>query len=251
MHAELFIRPSAVAKWRNGDVVEALSGKRIKVMRTGDLCSIKTCPFTRDGLRESDSLARWFREHTYQWRFDVASKTEVIRTELATGFQSVEDWGMLMVEARFSDPVEIPRLEVYLNRRRAHHTPVLFGEPGKEFWYGGRQNFNHMDRVWEQIRRLGPEREEDHESLILSENCRRRFFCVKTEDITEDEEAVMKREDRDPETNELIYQRVNKVEWAGLQGMTRGRRSRVKDPRTATDMRQLLEVFPKAIVEPH
>src|SRR5690606_7585327 len=117
--------------------------RRIKCCHAGNICHIRKAKRNPDGLILSTELARDWYENTHLYRFERVSEREVLRINL------VED-----KEEIFSDKTEQSiDVPLFIARRKMKWDHYLFGEVGREIWYGGKKNFSEdkIDLIWNAI----------------------------------------------------------------------------------------------------
>jgi hypothetical protein len=136
--AEVLIKIGNGANYADGDIIAAFNRRCIRSVYAQAICHVKHEGPT--GRRSLTSLARDFREATHQYRFERIDADRVKRIEIATGLEEV--FGRESID-----------VELFVRRRLRHSRHSIFGSPGSEIWYGGRQDYNHdsLDAVWSKI----------------------------------------------------------------------------------------------------
>ena len=102
--------------------------------------------FTYEGLRPANCLAAKFMILTRQYRFDRLSTTHVLRTNLRT--REAEEFS-----DRTNEKGEYIYVQKFIDRRVKSNRHLIFGQKGREFWFGGRRHVEHsdLDKVWAEI----------------------------------------------------------------------------------------------------
>lgn len=131
--AELLICVTSAArpavKYRDGDVLLALNDRRILAVHAQGLARTYGRGFKSNGLRP-DGLPRSIRERVATWRYERVSEHEVLRTHLPTGVQDV-------LGPTPNDHGEVTRPALKLAKKLQSDKHAVFGETGREVWYGG------------------------------------------------------------------------------------------------------------------
>ncbi len=75
--------------FEDGDVICAFNRRRIRQVHAEGICHVRRAPRNGSGLIRLDAVIRDWYEATHQYRNERVSRTEVLRTEIATGTQEV------------------------------------------------------------------------------------------------------------------------------------------------------------------
>ncbi|MDP3911641.1 MAG: hypothetical protein Q8Q14_14745 [Gemmatimonadales bacterium] len=216
--AEVLLTVRAQSGYGDGDVLCAFSRRRIRCCHAAMLCHVRKAGVTRAGLRR-DGLARDAQEIVYQYRFARVSAADVERTDLATG--DVVTFGP--TPTIIDGKRQHMDVAAFVRRRVRHANHRVFGTPGREVWYGGRQDMSDaaLDRVWARIEHHTGRRDDEpvHTRWPLTPHELRVFLAVPMEDFTDDEAApwvAPEYDDSDPENPVLVSKRRHRVAWRDL-----------------------------------
>jgi len=143
------------AEYEDGDIIAALSDRRIKHVHSAALCHKKHADRRSNGLIVNDSLTHDYCKQIYEYRFERLSRDELRITRLPDGstirIKSGEPF------TGFDGREQHMEIEEFVRRRRhsddsRDHLP-MFGEDGGEIWYGGRCDFSEttLDTIWDAI----------------------------------------------------------------------------------------------------
>lgn len=169
--------------------------------------------------RNSNSVAKDFEEMSYRYRFDRVSKHEVKRLEIDTGEEHIV--GALPVE--IDGKQQHIMVDQFVKRRLEHHGHRMYGEPGSEFWFGGRMKRDYetilkiRDHVYERLGKNIEDRGNAPEGppwpVGLVERFSYLFFDV--EELTKDRKEELARPIYDAfrAEPEILYKRNHFVDW--------------------------------------
>jgi hypothetical protein len=179
---ELLIKIGDGANCADGDIIAAFNRRRVRSAHAQSICHVKHESPT--GRRTLTSLARDFREATHQYRFERIGADRVKRIEIATGTEDV--FGRESID-----------VGLFVRRRLRHSRHSIFGSPGSEIWYGGRQDYSHnsLDAVWSKIAEK-TDLTEDRPEFCLWPMGRldiRHFLAVRIVDFSDTEAAELVR----------------------------------------------------------
>lgn len=217
--------------YRDGDVMLAVNDRRIKQVHAQHLCHYKHVGFNSDGLRPVGSLPELYAENVWEYRFNRVSKTEVMRTELATSKQS-------MVEG--IDAV------AYVRRATQASNHMIFGTTGNEYWFGGRKRparTADLSIVWAGIEAKTPYREENFTRWPFSDYELKGWLAIAVDDFDDRTRGEMEKPlyDYPPNTPDVKVKVVNKashrVDWQNLPGLSSGTRTNILAPKVKVDVR--------------
>lgn len=155
--AELTVKIGDGAGYSDGDVISAYNRRAIGCRWAEFRCHPKFAARERGRIVPGGVAQDWF-EATHAYRFERVSETEIRRVEIATGKE--ETFGPTP-NAR-GERVDVP---LFIARRLAHPNNRIFGAPGAELWYGGRQDRSAaaVAKVWTAIEKKTAFRRADHE----------------------------------------------------------------------------------------
>ena len=86
--AELLLKIDDGSNYRDGDVIAAFNRRQIRRDHAERFCHVRDVAKTAEGLRPINSLPRWFREYTHQYRTERVGKYYAERVEIATGIRT-------------------------------------------------------------------------------------------------------------------------------------------------------------------
>lgn len=167
------------------DIIHVFTDTDISKVHCHHICHVDNFGFNSNGLRP-ESLASDLRRNTFQYLFQRVSQNTLIRHSLLTGEQ-IEFSNIPKVVDGISQYIDIP---YFLDRHRRYHTHQIFGEPGAEYWFGGNQYYDKLDKVWDCIHDKTSLRHKDdiYQKYPHKEDILRRYLCVKLDsDITIEE----------------------------------------------------------------
>jgi len=162
---------------KDGDIICAATDLRIKHVHADAICSRSIAGFNQHGLRDPLTLIDSYLQNTSTYKFQRTDETVADRVLLADG--TTEEIS-LQPNAR-GEYMDVP---LFILRRLKHARHLIFGTPGSEYWYGGRQIINHaaLNKVWHKIETDTPEREVDHRSFPLTDAEKRGWFAMTVDD---------------------------------------------------------------------
>lgn len=196
--------------WQDGDIIVAPNDRRISQLHLENLCHVKKEGFTHNG-RRPDGLARTYREKVCQYRFERVSGRTIRRVNLWT--DEVEE---------FSDlpNAKGERIDVPLFVARALNNPkhAIFGTPGAEVWYGGRQDFSssNLDKVWPMAEDELEMNRTDFTFHPWGSEDLKRHLALKVDDFDDERSAGYVAAEVNELTSATIQRRVSKVNWKEL-----------------------------------
>lgn len=157
--ADLLVKVGAGASYEDGDILNGFNRRRIRCVHAEELCHLKHEGYTYYGLRDLNALARDLREACCQYRFERVSPTEVERVTIATGDRQLFSDIPVLIDGKWQ-AIDVGE---FLKRRVRHPRHGIFGSPGAEIWYGGREDRSHaaLDQVWTAIETKTPRRESE------------------------------------------------------------------------------------------
>jgi hypothetical protein len=221
--------------YQSGDILCAFNQKRIGLVHASHICHPKKFGFSSSGLRQPGTLLERMLRRSYQYKFQRVSRTEVERMDLAT----------LDVEI-FSDKTR-PRahVEQYVFQRKLHARHLLFGSPGREYWFLGRYRPD-VDAIWAEIEEHSPERRVDHQLHPLSERVKRAFLALRLSADFDDQAAADMTAQEVDEEGTVLRKRTHMVDWRALDLGVLARD--IEDRSLAIDVRELVSLDRAAVV---
>jgi hypothetical protein len=233
--AELVLAVRDQTNYQSGDILCAFNERRIGCVHAEHICHPKKFGFSSSGLRQPVTLLERMLARSYQYKFQRVSRTEVERMDLAT----------LDVEV-FSDKTR-PRthVEQYVFERKRLERHLIFGTPGREYWFGGRYRPD-VDAIWTEIEEHSPERRVDHQLWPLSEREKRAFLALRLSADFDDEAAAdMTAQEVDEEGN-VLRKRTRMVDWRALDLGVLARD--IEDRTKPIDVRELVSLDRAVVV---
>jgi hypothetical protein len=183
--AEILLRvrdSDAINGTKDGDIICAATDLRIKHIHADTICTRSNVAFNRHGLRDPLTLIDVYLQNTCTYKFQRTSEAAVDRILLEDG--TTEE-----ISSQPNARGEYMDVPLFILRRLQHARHLIFGTPGNEYWYGGRQVINHtaLDEVWHKIETDTPEREIDHRMFPLTVAEKRGWFAMTVDDGGEPE----------------------------------------------------------------
>lgn len=160
---ECLIHPQTTGTAEDGDVGVYLRREQIRIAHVTRIANHRTAGFTRDGLRPALCLAKKAQEIFYRYRFERVGS-------IVEKYDILDPANPLLV-GTYGAPGSVGGVNhnvdghMYVHEFLAKATATknhrVFGTPGREFWYGGREDFSesNIDSVWQAIETDTPERE--------------------------------------------------------------------------------------------
>lgn len=232
--AELALKIGRGANYDDGDILCAFNLRRIRCTHAQHICHRRLAD-----MRDLNSVARDWYEITHQYRFERVSRTEIKRVTLATMDEVIIDGTPRLIDGKMQHMA----VEEYVRRRRSHPRHKLFGEKGKEFWYGGRHDFSQpkVDLVWDAIEAKTPNvRTGFNRWPVGRQDLKSHLFLPVTD--FDDTEAVRlvapELDETDPDNPIVLQKRLRQVHWRDYVP-TRDH-SRVEDKAIEVDLREAI-----------
>lgn len=176
--AELLIKIGDGANYSDGDVLCAFSDRAITCVHAQHICHHKRAKRNQSGLLVRDSLTAAFMDRVSQYRFERVSATEIERILLTDGTR--ERFGAESIDVR-----------LFVRRRKANPNCIMFGEDGREVWYGGRTDFSlpAIAKVWDHIESNSDNRRSDEKHRLWSMGRLdiRSHLAIRTEAMDDDD----------------------------------------------------------------
>jgi len=170
---ELLIRTKGSSnpkRYQDGDIVAAFSAYRILWARA----QVRTKPdgFTSDGLRATSSLCFYFHKATAAWMFERIANRIVQRTDLEANATD-------LVSSTPNAAGEYMHVAEHLKIKTAHPKHLIFGQPGREVWFGGRRDNLDLHSLWaDVIETHSPHRHDDNLTWPFTEREKRTCLCI-------------------------------------------------------------------------
>lgn len=216
-------------RYRRGDVVCAMNRRRIRATHAEHLCHPSKAARSASGLILPGQLSEHWYARTHRYRFDRVSQTEVLRTDLALGSADV----LGPTPNASGESMDVP---MFLARRLRQEGSPIFGQPGRESWYGVALPLDHvrLDLVWAAIEEHSDRREADHQEWPWTPRERSAFLPMAAEDFddaradelvsSETEEGT---DERGRRVETVLQRRLHSVDYRAL--LSAADRSRAED----------------------
>ena len=160
---------SSLSSYRDGDIVQAFSMRRIYAHHAHHKCHVRNFDFTTDGMRVADPLLVKFLEKTNTYKFERLNSNDVKRTNLITGEESI-------FNTTPNDNGERINVYQYVSRRLKNKNHLIFRSNGLEYWYGKSRSDIDVDSVWNDIETHTNFLQSDHIHFPLSNTEKRMFL---------------------------------------------------------------------------
>jgi hypothetical protein len=182
--AELLLKIGTVGPapaYQDGDIVVALTDRRIGQVHLDHLCHVFNYGLNKDGWRPLDTLAQKYRESTHQFRFERLDEKTVLRTNILTGAK--EEFG-----EKNNKKKEHIYVTEYLARQLGHPGHCIFGDKGREVWYGGTidTSVKTLDSFWPLVEDELHVKKADHILWPFSDHELKHFLALKVDDFGDD-----------------------------------------------------------------
>lgn len=204
--------------YQDGDVLHAFNDRQIGWVHAWHILDPRKGQTNFHGLRVKGGPAFYHCEATREWRFERLGATTVLRTNLWTTAQDV---------------VEMPNLQLFLNRRTARADHIIFGTPGAECWHGGGTDMSatKVDELWAWLEGNTNKRRAAHRKWMWSDKALSKYLILPVLDMRD--EIVRRAEgvemdydslqpEYDPElgigTN-IVRKRRASVNWRAMPGI--------------------------------
>jgi hypothetical protein len=229
--AELLLKIGDGANYEDGDILCAFNDRRIQLVHAEHICRVGKAG-TQNGnrLRPNDSLTRMFLEKTRQYRFERISRAEVKRVTIATGQQAT--FGPMAAAGG-----EHMHVQEHVDRLLRHPRHAVFGEPGREIWYGGRTRHTHdaLDAIWSEIEERTEYRRADHRRWPAGEQDLVSHLLITVDDFSDADAAELVAPLDAPGRK---AKRRHWVSWQALQALE-GQVPRIESRRARVDVRDV------------
>lgn len=238
-HAEIMIETGMHQSFEDGDVVCCFNRRRIRHKNSESLCHVRHAGFGPEGTRVPDSLPEQFFKHTYRYKYQRVSATEVMRTDLNDQSQELQG----------PDKIDVA---LFLARRLQHPRHAIFGSIGSEYWYGGeaqRATWGNVQLVWQEIEDRTPEREVNYLNYPQGVSDLRHYLVISANDLTDEESSALTdslRDETDPENPVTLKKRARFIDWRSLRDVVE---ADVLDPAKAVDIRGIREHVHQVITQ--
>lgn len=245
--AELILKIEPGAGYEDGDVLCAFNRRAIRCCHAQHICHVRQAQRNGSGLILTTDVARDWYEATHQYRFNRASATEVMRTEIAT--DASELFGPTPNER--GEAIDV---RLFIRRRKLKPDHHLFGEDGAEIWYGGNVDTSNarLDRVWTAIETKTPNRRTDFPRWPMGRLDVRHHLPIRVDEFDDDARDVLVSQEldaTDPENPVLVKKRRHRIDWRNALQLTDADRERVLDRSQEFDLREVREFTRTTVVQ--
>ncbi len=195
--------------YQDGDIVCAFNDRRIKCCHAEMICHPRKEGFNSHGLRIPKGLAQLFYDNTHQYKFERLNKVEMKRINLITGEEEI--FGA--TPNTNGEYIDVP---LFISKRISNKNHVIFGQEGREYWYGGKKDFStkNIGKVWINIEDRTVFKESDHKRWPFSHREKKAFLIIDTDDFGDVvSDLLVSREDKN---GKMIRKRKNMVDWKNL-----------------------------------
>lgn len=239
--------------YRDGDVVSAYNRRAIRKNHAQRICCLDRLPngqfarLNRNGRVPDTDVLKDFNDAVFAFKIERLSATEAIKTRLSDVATVRCTTGRTYVDFDGRDRVMHVGL-LFERKVRTWETAdasgvPLFGTPGRDVFYYGKQNYSHaaMDIVWAAIESKTPHREADYPDWPASDEELRRFLFVRVADFDDPMAALLESpllDESDPDNPVILKRRRHGVGWRTELSLDGTTISRVDDPVEKIDLRQ-------------
>jgi len=257
--AEIFLKVGDASvnpeAYKDGDIVCAFNDNRIRCVHAQHICfkrleTGRRFKLNGAGLVPNASLAKDYLQTVHQFKYERLGKETLRITQLSDN-QSIEITSNIPFQNSFDKnktqymdiPLFVKRSIRTMRETNARGIPV-FGEPGKEIWYGGKTDVSasNISQVWDAIEtktenvradlqfKLWPSGAQDlksHLSLLVND-----FDDTEAESLAEPLMDLT-----DPENPVLLKKRKNMVSWKDIILISELTQTNVLDSTVSVDLR--------------
>ncbi|WP_455387612.1 hypothetical protein [Petrachloros mirabilis] len=152
------IKVGAGSNYDDGDVLCAFNRRAIRCVHAQHICHYRRAKRNVSGLILNTEVARDYFELTHQYRFERVSADTVKRVILSSGAEE-------LLGNTPNGSGERIDVRAYVRRRKLQPNHRLFGEDGREVWYGGSVDLSSrvLDRIWAKIEEKTAHRESSYD----------------------------------------------------------------------------------------
>lgn len=211
-------RSADPADYKDGDILAVWPRRFIRCVHAQHICHPRIAARNGGGLIPLTEVARDWYERTHQYRFERVSATEVRRTDLDTLEEDVLS-GTQNADGEAMD------VALFIQRRKQRLDNYLFGTPGAEVWYGGRQEHSHakLDQVWNAIETKTAHREQNFSDWPAGVQDVKSHLLLRMNDMLDAEAETLVAPEldlTDPNNPVTIRKRARKVDWRALRELS-------------------------------
>ena len=208
--------PEGDSDFQVGDVVHAFNRKRILTVHAEMITNTRNFSFTSQGLREPDTLLDIYLRNAREFKFERVGSTEVKKINLATGEETI-------IGNEPNEEGEHMDVPFYIQRRLKHERHLIFGQPGREYWYGGSENITEekLDRIWDAIEEKTEHRRDEVTGYPVDAGEQDEFRLIPVVDFSDEKAGELTAVQGEEESSQRKYQLdVDKLREADGGGIT-------------------------------
>jgi hypothetical protein len=197
-------------EYKDGDVVTAFNDRRISQVHVNRICHVNKFGFNIDGLRPVNTLAQYMLEKTRQYKFVRVSKKAVKRINL---LKLNED----IITDVPNASGEYMHVDLFLQYKRATINHKVFGNTGKEIWYGGNTIYTeaNLNTVWTEIESKTSETKANNNRWPVT-NLEKKHFLALTVDDGDDTTFTELMSPITNSSNDILIKRLHYIDWQNL-----------------------------------
>lgn len=241
--ANLILKVNDESDYRDGDILVACNKNKILTTHAAHICRSKERD--QQGIFIS-SLHQYWLESISEYKFERLSSIECRITRLADGqikrFRSNEFF------TGFNGKPSIMDIPLYVNRRLSNGKKPMFGEKGKEVWYGGKTSVseNSINLIWNRIEQESNFLRKNHIKWPVGNQEVKSHFIISTSEFTDREQSLLTSpafsEDR------VVEKRAFTIPWKEI-GLDKYIKNFVDDKLISLDIRDIYYFFCEEIIK--
>jgi len=221
--------------YEDGDILCAMSERRILQCHTEHACHVKDAPRARSGHCVRGSRHEDLEAARYSHRIERDGRDFIRYIRQSDEHEWIIGSTPVNVDGRLMHM----HVEEYFARRLRHPRNRIFGAVGNEVCYGGRQDLSptKLDTLWTRIEAETQLRKVDHQRWPFTRGERRGFLPVSFDPLTDAEAAALVEplvDDRDPENPITLRKRAHRIDYASVYPT---RTTEIRDRTQEVDLR--------------
>jgi len=233
--------------YEDGDILCAMSERRILQCHTEHACHVKDAPRARSGHCVRGSRHEDLEAARYSHRIERDGRDFIRYIRQSDG----QEWIIGSVPVDVEGRMMHMHVAEYFDRRLRHPRNRIFGSAGSEVSYGGRQDLSmtKLDALWTRIEAETRLLKADHTRWPFTRGERRGFLPVTFDQLTDAEAAVLVEplvDDRDPENPVTLKKRARKIDYTEVYPT---RTTEIRDRTQETDLRDDSRICTSSDVE--
>lgn len=225
--------------YKDGDILCAFSDHRIACVHLEHLCHPKLAVRNKRTklIAPGSALVETLHSEGYQYRFEPVmdgGRRKLKRIVLADLSEEIFD----------ENPSRPETVSLYIRRRLRFGKKAMFGEPGNEYWFGGRVSMTpaKVSNVWDAVELVTSHGRTDPIRKAWPMGSREGFdfLYIRSRDFSEVKRHEYEAEDvdeTDPENPIVLAKRKHRIDWEADLGFSVGSRTEIKDRDIYTDKR--------------